>query len=134
MVNINDTVIISSDLQNITQIEKLIDNICGICQLSDEIYGKLLLTVVEAVNNSILHGNKLCIDKNVTIVYSTKPNCIEFTISDEGDGFDFLNVPDPTIPENLEKECGRGIYLMNHLSDSIEFLDGGRQVHLIFNI
>ena len=59
---------------------------------------------------------------------------IEFTIEDEGCGFDHLVVPDPTLPQNLEKLNGRGIYLMNHLADCVEFLNNGNKVKLTFSL
>jgi serine/threonine-protein kinase RsbW len=53
-------------------------------------------------------------------------------VEDEGDGFDYHNLPDPTAPENIEKPGGRGIFLMKHLSDEVEFKEGGRIVELSF--
>jgi serine/threonine-protein kinase RsbW len=55
-----------------------------------------------------------------------------FTISDEGHGFDYLNLPDPTDPENIEKPSGRGVFLMKHLADQIIFSENGRVVELYF--
>ena len=57
-----------------------------------------------------------------------------FTIQDEGPGFDFDNLPDPTDPQNIEKPHGRGVFLMKNLSDKIEFFDGGSTVKIEFNI
>jgi len=55
-----------------------------------------------------------------------------FSIVDQGGGFDFTNLPDPLLPENLEKPNGRGIFLMKNLSDKIEFFDEGRKVCITF--
>ncbi len=55
-------------------------------------------------------------------------------VKDEGKGFDPNSLPDPTAPENIENIGGRGVFLMTHLSDSIEFEDDGRQVEMTFNI
>ncbi|MBP5366082.1 MAG: ATP-binding protein [Bacteroidales bacterium] len=131
-IHIEDTIVIPSDLSNINQIEKLIDNQSSILKFDDEVYGKLLLSVVEAVNNCIVHGNKSDVKKNVTIDYVIDNNYIEYKISDEGKGFDYNSVPDPTLAENLEKDCGRGIYLMRHLSDNVEFSNNGSTVTLKF--
>jgi len=57
---------------------------------------------------------------------------ISFTITDEGSGFDYMNLPDPTDPEHLEKPTGRGVFLMKHLADQIIFSDNGRVVELYF--
>lgn len=133
-IHIEDTIVIPSDLSNINQIEKLIDNQSSILKFDDEVYGKLLLSVVEAVNNSIVHGNKSDVNKKVTIDYVIDNNYITYVVSDEGKGFDYNSIPDPTLEENLEKDCGRGIYLMRHLSDSIEFSNNGSTVTLKFNL
>jgi serine/threonine-protein kinase RsbW len=50
-----------------------------------------------------------------------------------GRGFDYENLPDPTSPENLLKENGRGIFLMKNLSDLVEFEDQGKSVFIYFN-
>lgn len=129
-----DTLNIGSNIQNISEIETLIDSLCSYYKLSDDVYGKLLLSIVEAVNNAIIHGNKSDMTKNVGISYEIDTDGISFTVSDEGDGFNPAIVPDPTAPENLEKPCGRGIYLMRHLSDDICFSDNGRCVTLKFSL
>jgi len=72
--------------------------------------------------------------KDVIISYAIDEKKIEFTIMDQGDGFDFSNVPDPTKPENLEKTHGRGIFLMHHLADEIDFDKNGSIVKMTFNL
>jgi serine/threonine-protein kinase RsbW len=59
---------------------------------------------------------------------------IKFVIKDEGQGFNYQNLPDPTAPENIEKPGGRGIFLMKHLSDEVDFKDAGRIVELSFYV
>jgi len=129
-----DKIVFKSDIKNINLVEKLIDEISSTHGIHEDVYGKILLAVVEGVNNSIVHGNKLDIDKVVTLHYFIDSDKAEFIIMDEGGGFDYTNVPDPTVPENIEKSHGRGIFLMNHLADSIEFLENGRIVKLVFNL
>jgi serine/threonine-protein kinase RsbW len=123
----------NSDTKNINIVEKLIDDLCNEFDLHNDIYGKLLLAVVEGVNNAIVHGNKLDKEKIVIVDYLIDTEKVEFTITDEGSGFDYTNVPDPTKPENLEKTHGRGIFLMHHLADEIEFDDEGSIVKMTFN-
>ncbi|WP_430811416.1 ATP-binding protein [Carboxylicivirga sp. 1411-1] len=124
----------SSETKNINIVEKLIDDLCLEYNLHNDIYGKLLLAVVEGVNNAIVHGNKLDRDKKVVVLYRIDNKAIEFTIIDEGTGFDYTNIPDPTKPENLEKTHGRGIFLMHHLADDIEFENEGSRVTMFFYI
>jgi serine/threonine-protein kinase RsbW len=128
-----EKVVIKSDITNISVVEKLIDDISTQYNLHSDIYGKLLLAIVEGVNNAIVHGNKLDKSKDVSIEYSISDNEVSFIIEDEGNGFDYESIPDPTLPENVEKTHGRGIFLMNHLADKIEFENQGSRITLIFN-
>jgi serine/threonine-protein kinase RsbW len=100
--------------------------------LEDDIYGNIMIAVTEAVNNAIKHGNANNSRKNVYLSLILNDNLLKFTIKDEGAGFNYKNLPDPTSPENLEKPGGRGIFLMKHLSDEVEFREGGKVVELSF--
>lgn len=125
---------ISSKLENICLVEKLIDEISDVLQLSSELYGKVLIATVEAVNNGIVHGNKLRPDKKVEVVVTYVSHVLRISVSDHGDGFDFASVPDPTTPENIENIHGRGVFLMQHLSDSVSFGNHGSTVELTFHL
>ena len=109
-------IVIPSITENIRIIESFIDNAKERFNLDDDIYGNIMIAVTESVNNAIMHGNKNDKTKNVTLSLSLNNNIINFTIVDEGNGFDFQNLPDPTSPENIDKPSGRGIFLMKHLS------------------
>lgn len=120
--------------ENIRMIESFIDNSREKFNLNEDIYGNIMIAVTEAVNNAIKHGNKNDSSKNVSISLSLEESLIKFKIEDEGNGFDYNSLPDPTAPENIEKPGGRGIFLMKHLSDEVEFKGGGRIVELCFYI
>ena len=120
--------------ENIRMIESFIDNCKEKFQLNEDIYGNIMIAVTEAVNNAIRHGNKNDSTKNVSLALTLEENLIKFKIEDEGKGFDYSSLPDPTAPENIEKPGGRGIFLMKHLSDEVEFKEGGRVVELCFYI
>jgi len=120
--------------ENVRMIESFIDNARERFQLNDDIYGNIMIAVTEAVNNAIKHGNAGNSSKNVALSLSMEENVIRFRVEDEGHGFDFHNLPDPTSPENLEKPGGRGIFLMKHLSDEVAFIEGGKVVELGFYI
>ncbi len=130
----NKVIKYSSELKTLNEVEKLVDEITSEFNISSEIYGKVQVSIIEAVNNAILHGNKLDSDKDVTFFYEVKDSVMKFIITDQGDGFNFEDVADPTTPENIEKPHGRGIFLMKHLVDKIDFRDEGREVELVFNI
>lgn len=123
---------IPSITENIRIIESFIDNAKERFNLDDDIYGNIMIAVTESVNNAIMHGNKNDRTKNVTLSLSLNNNIINFKIKDEGIGFDFQNLPDPTSPENLDKPSGRGIFLMKHLSDEVNFSNNGSLVELSF--
>jgi serine/threonine-protein kinase RsbW len=125
---------ISSDLQNLRMVEKMIDDLSLELDLSDEIYGNILVATMEAANNAIVHGNKMDPNKNVQLSVNKENNELIIYIEDQGQGFDYEHVPDPTAPENLEKINGRGIFLMERLTDGINYHEKGRVVELKFNV
>lgn len=129
-----EKIVLNSDIKNISIVEKLVDDLSTEYNIHSDVYGKLLLAVVEGVNNAIVHGNKLDSNKNVALEYQVTEEVVEFIIVDEGKGFDFTTIPDPTLPENVEKTHGRGIFLMNHLADEIDFENEGSKVKLTFNL
>lgn len=120
--------------ENIRMIESFIDNAKEKYNLNDDIYGNIMIAVTEAVNNAIKHGNKADSSKNVSLALNLEEGMIKFRVEDEGHGFDFHNLPDPTAPENLEKPGGRGIFLMKHLADEVDFSENGKVVELSFYI
>jgi len=125
---------IPSKLENLTEVEKIIDSITQEINIDGDVYANILVGVTEAVNNSIVHGNGNDQSKMVAVEYEYTNNSITFVITDEGPGFNYHNVPDPTLPENIEKEKGRGIFLMNNLADEVIYNDLGNQVSLKYFI
>ncbi len=128
-----DSLKINSNSDNLRLVERLIDDVCQIYNVNEDRYGNILIAVTEAVNNAICHGNKNNPDKIVQIGFESAGNQLTFKIKDEGPGFDYSNLPDPTDPANLEKLNGRGVFLMKNLSDKIEFFNNGKEVALSFN-
>ena len=118
--------------ENIAVVEKLIDKISADHGIVAEHYGNVLIAMTEGVNNAIVHGNKLDETKAVSVSCAIDEKTLVFRITDEGPGFDYDNLPDPTAPENIEKPHGRGVFLMRHLADECAFEDEGRIVELTF--
>ena len=118
--------------ENIAVVEKLIDQISADHGIVAEHYGNVLIAMTEGVNNAIVHGNKLDETKSVSVSCAIDEKTLVFRITDEGPGFDYNNLPDPTAPENIEKPHGRGVFLMRHLADECTFEDEGRIVELTF--
>lgn len=121
-----------SSVESISEVENLINVIFEDYDLSPDYYGNMLVAISEAVNNAIKHGNKLDESKEVELSFKHQGDEYCFTIQDEGPGFDYNNVPDPTSPENIEKPDGRGIFLMENLANKVNFLNNGNTVELIF--
>ena len=119
--------------ENIAVVERLIDQLSEEHGIIAEHYGNVLIAMTEGVNNAIVHGNKLDPEKSVTVACAIDEKNLVFRIADEGPGFDYDNLPDPTAPENIEKPHGRGVFLMRHLADECSFEDDGRIVELTFH-
>ncbi|MCA1900598.1 MAG: ATP-binding protein [Candidatus Hydrogenedens sp.] len=128
------SITIPSKLEQISLIEKIIDEISEQLTITPDVYGKILIATIEGVNNAIVHGNKLDQRKNVTITFTVNDKEIIVKISDQGTGFDPNAIPDPTVPENIENISGRGVFLMKKLSDNIKFENKGSTVELHFRI
>jgi len=124
----------SSKVENINLVEKLIDDICAKHEVNEDNYGNILIAITEAVNNAIHHGNKSNPLAEVKVRFSVDDNELTFIVEDEGPGFDYDSLPDPTDPKNIEKPHGRGVFLMKNLSDDISFVDEGSTVKMVFNI
>jgi serine/threonine-protein kinase RsbW len=125
---------IRSKIENLRKVEKLVDDISAEYNISSDLYGNILIAALEAANNAILHGNKLDENKLVNIIINKDEKKLKIRVDDEGEGFDYKNIPDPTAPENIENINGRGIFLMEKLSDGIEFSRNGATVVLEFNL
>jgi len=105
--------------ENITQLEPFLKRVRDRYEVAEEYYNDISLVLTEAVNNSIIHGNKCKADKVVHISSKKEDNYLVFSIEDEGCGFDPSKIPDPTSPQNITKPNGRGVFLMNQLSDQV---------------
>ncbi len=125
---------IASKQENLREIEKLVDEFNEIEELDESLYGKVMLATIEAANNAIVHGNKLDPEKKVKVEIIKRKERIEIYIEDQGNGFDYMRIPDPTAPENIENIHGRGVFLMKQLSDEVNFYKNGTKVQILFKI
>jgi serine/threonine-protein kinase RsbW len=87
--------------------------------------------VTEALANAILYGNDRDPDKRVRVAVELTQQAVVVEVTDEGTGFDPGSVPDPTLPENLDRTGGRGVFLIRQLMDEVEYRDGGNCVRLV---
>ncbi len=90
------------------------------------------VALAEAISNAILRGNGDAAHKHVRVRAVFSDEELVFDIVDEGNGFDLdADRLDPTLPDNLENEDGRGLFLMHALMDRVErFQSGGNVVRL----
>jgi serine/threonine-protein kinase RsbW len=125
---------IASRVESLREVERMVDEVSTECSMSTQVYGNVLIATLEAANNAILHGNKLDENKDVKILFRWDEENLELIVTDQGKGFNFRNIPDPTAPGNVEKVNGRGVFLMEKLSDKISFKENGRKVSLQFKL
>jgi serine/threonine-protein kinase RsbW len=126
---------IPSALMNLSQIEKFVEEICDQHYLNDSYFGNILVTIEEAVKNSIIHGNKNDINKKVIITYHSSSRGLTFRIEDEGEGFDYSSIPDLLeCDESVAAKIGKGIFLIRALADNIFYNDAGNSIEITFDI
>lgn len=126
-------VVLPSDYQSLIDVEKIVGNVCDDFGVPEDAFGNVLIAVSEAVNNAIQHGNKNNPDAKVEIKVANQNETFCIQVKDEGQGFSYEDLPDPTAPENLLKDSGRGVFLMKNLADEVEFLNTGSTVNLYFH-
>ena len=128
-----ERVVLKTSFDSLRIAEEIIEKVSNEQKLPEDSFGNVLIAVTEALNNAIIHGNKHDLEKSVTLEVYDTGDAISFSIIDEGRGFDFNNLPDPTAPENLLKDSGRGVFLMKNLADEVEFQNTGSTVNLYFH-
>ncbi len=127
---------ISSDPEILPEVEEFIINIAEENKIDEKHFTNLALSVAEAVSNSVLHGNKLDKNKSVSIdvIIDHDLKKMVIKLKDQGDGFNIKKVPDPTAPENILKDSGRGIHIMRSFLTKLEynFTDSGTETILTY--
>jgi serine/threonine-protein kinase RsbW len=128
------TLKIRSDINEIHEVERFVEDICDYYNINNSYFGNIIVAISEAVENSIVHGNKQDPSKSINISFESNQKGIVFSIEDEGEGFSFENIPDPTDIQNNPEKKGTGIFLIKTLADEALFLNNGRKVQIQFNI
>lgn len=127
---------IESDPNNLITVEEFINYFAKDLGLDDDKLSALLLAVTEATTNAIIHANKSDRAKLVQITAEVIEGQLYVIIKDQGPGFQPEEVPDPTDPENLLKDSGRGLYLMRVYMDDLRYniTPEGTETILVLNI
>lgn len=112
---------IDSDPNNLITVEEFVNYFAKDLGLDEERMNGLLLSVTEATTNAIIHGNKSDKSKHVFINVTANEHTLTIVVRDQGTGFNPSEVPDPTHPDNLLKDSGRGLYLMRVYMDELHY-------------
>ena len=128
------TLQLPSKPESITQLETLIEQIADKHQVSEDTFANMMTCLNEIAINAIVHGNKLDESKKVIVNADVDAKRVIWTITDEGEGFDYDHLPDPTAEENLENLTGRGVFIVKQLADQCVFNTKGNEVELHFKI
>jgi serine/threonine-protein kinase RsbW len=128
------TLQLPSKTESIAQLELLIEEIADKYHVAEDTFANMMTCLNEAAINAIIHGNKLDETKKVIINAEVEPKRIVWTVTDEGTGFDYANLADPTAPDNLENLTGRGVFIIKHLADQCIFNTSGNTIELHFKI
>ena len=94
---------------------------------------RLTNVLAESLVNAYKHGNREDKDKKIFIRWRWG-NDLHFDVIDEGEGFDFTSLPDPTSAENLGELSGRGITMIKHSASHVAWEDSGRHLKTVFEI
>lgn len=126
-------IIIPSSQVFIAKVDRFVEGRLRKLKLDKNQLADVAISVTEAVNNAIVHGNKKDPEKKVILRLICDKNRICVEVEDEGKGFDLNSLPCPITEENLLKEVGRGIFIVRSLMDKVDFIfkpEGGTIVRL----
>jgi serine/threonine-protein kinase RsbW len=131
----NDTLwlVFDSTDQGLGQFYQFADFLKRLWNITDTQFASMYTALSEAVLNAVNHGNKWEKGKSVYVNANRYDGYYTFCIEDEGDGFNYHRIENPTDKENRMKAGGRGIFIMNYLSTDVHFSENGRMVKLLFS-
>lgn len=122
------TINLESNIASVSELEQFIEDVCEAYDVRNAYLGHIVIAVTEAFENARLHGNRADVTKKVSVSFKAVRKGLEFTVSDEGVGFDFLNLPDPVQDEF----AGRGIFMIQQLADEVSWKDNGKVIVILF--
>lgn len=133
MIGTTDS-LLASNLESVDAAEALVVDAAAALGLDEDARMDLGLAIREAMVNAVAHGNQYSPDKQVRLILERRSDAVKVTIIDQGEGFDLNRVPDPTQGENLMRESGRGLLLMQAFVDEFSVkrtASGGAEVVLV---
>ncbi len=113
---------LQSNTKNLRFVEPFLAEFVKESGIDSTRYHNAIIALTEGVNNAIVHGNKRDESKNVVIIATIESEMLTLIVDDNGEGFNPDDLPDPLAPENIMRDCGRGVFLMRSLMDAAEFI------------
>jgi len=123
-----------SDLDSLMQVDVIIEQLNSEFQINDDINGRLMMALHEAITNAIIHGNKLDPKKSVEIYANSENGILSIKVIDQGKGFNPDALPDPLDEANLLKSGGRGVFLIRQFADTVTFNETGTEITISYNL
>ena len=131
---VKEKITIPSEIRYVREISSKILNKLKTRKVGESALFDIKLCAEEIIRNAIEHGSRRNKQARIKIDYRIEADKFIIEVEDEGSGFDYKKLPDPTHEDNIMKGSGRGIYLVRHLMDKTEFNDKGNKVKLTKNI
>lgn len=131
-----DTIVIPSNSDFLTDVDTFVEALLRGFGLDESTIADIAISVSELVNNAIFHGNRSSPDKTVTVAVGRENSSVKISVTDQGGGFNPNEIADPVADENLLKEVGRGIFIVEALMDKvdIEVANGGTTITITKSI
>jgi serine/threonine-protein kinase RsbW len=123
---------IPSETIHLVRIEQFVKKIFIKFDIDEKLFAKILLCLNEAVRNAIEHGNRFDKEKCVFIQSYVLGEFIYFKVKDQGNGFNYHSIPDPTLSENIKNESGRGIHIIRNICETTNFRKNGNVIEFKF--
>ena len=121
-----------NDIRSIEHAVEYVTRHCtSCCEYARRLNLNFRVGLTEALSNAMLYGNNSDPEKSVRVEVTIKLEEVSVRVTDQGVGCDPTSVPDPTLPANISKSGGRGIFLMKALMDEVQFNDRGNSVTLV---
>lgn len=127
MKRLIETVLLKTHQEEVHKIEQFAERIADEYNIGDTYFANILVSLSEAFNNALVHGNKYDANKRIKLEFFMSNKEMIFTMTDEGYGFDSSIIKDET------HMVGRGLMMIRHASDGVEFSDGGRCIEMRFD-
>ncbi len=115
-----NTIVIPSSTRFLADVDEFVEGLLRDWGTSASVIADIAISVSELVNNAVVHGNKASPDGVVTVSMRREGDTVTIDVADEGTGFNPAEIDDPLKEENLLKEVGRGIFIVEQLMDKVD--------------